>query len=97
MLEKVLMTPSDTEDRGIVRLENSGLEDVVAALLGGSVIWRGEDTEPFVLSNPDSTKIFAYYVRHRDLWRRSRLVQATEINNLLEALVTGAKRRARRG
>ena len=80
------MMPPDAEDAGAVRLENSGLEEVVTALHAGIPIWRGENTEPFIFSNPDNTKIFTYYASHRDLWRGSQPVQATEINNLLEAL-----------
>ncbi len=80
------MPPSDAEDAGTIRLEDSGLEDVVAALLAGTPIGRGEDAAPFSFPNPDSIMLFAYYVRHRDLWRRSKQVQVSEINSLLEAL-----------
>jgi len=80
------MAPPDVQDASEVRLEDSSIEDVIAALLTEAPIWRGEDTVPFVLSNPDSVKIFAHYTRHRDLWQHSKRVQATEINNLLEAL-----------
>ena len=80
------MAPPDVEDASEVRLKNSSIEDVIAALLTEAPIWRGEDTEPFVLSNPDSVRIFAHYTRHRDLWHYSKRVLAPEINNLLEAL-----------
>jgi hypothetical protein len=80
------MTAPDAEDGGELRLEDSGLEDVVAALLAGAPIWRGEDTHPFIFSNPDSVKVFSFYAEHRDFWRRNRPVQATEVNNLLIAL-----------
>ena len=46
------MLPSNTEEAGAIRLENSNLEDVVAALLSDTPIWRGENAAPFVFTNP---------------------------------------------
>lgn len=83
------MAPSETDVTGIIRLENCSLDDVIQALLSCTPIWRGENRDPFVLSNPDSLKLFSHYTRHRDLWRRNRQVQAAEISNLLQALEGG--------
>src|SRR5712672_957274 len=68
-----------------LNLENSSLEDVIAALLSDTVIGTGGIGD-FRLASTDSRKIFAYYTSHRDLWPRNKQVQATEINGLLQAL-----------
>jgi AAA domain len=74
--------PEQTEP---IRLEDCSPDDIIVTLLSGEAI-AGGHSEIFSLSNSDSTKIFAYYTQHRDLWPRNRQVQATEINGLLEAL-----------
>ena len=67
-------------------LESCSLNDVVGLLLSATPIKRIAGSPAFQLPSGDSLKAFAFYARNRDLWRRTRQVQAKEINELLVAL-----------
>lgn len=71
-----------------INLVDCGLEDVVAALLARQPIDTSADGAPFVLGNDNSRKIFAYYARNRNLWPQNKMVQATEIEEVLKALLS---------
>lgn len=85
------MADADNEDGGAngvtpIELVDSGLEDLVAALLHGQPIVKPQGDGPFVLDSDDARRILAYYARRRDLWPRGKQVQAQEIEELLKAL-----------
>lgn len=70
------------------RIENYNLDDVIWLLLSATPISRAKGQPDFRLDSADSLKAFAFYARNRELWPRSRTVQAKELNNLLQASPT---------
>ena len=68
------------------RIENYSLDDVIGLLVSATPISRAKGQPDFRLDSADSLKAFAFYARNRELWPRSRTVQAKELNNLLQAL-----------
>lgn len=69
-----------------ISLVDCGLEELVSALLAGQPVAILSGGEPFVLRNDDSRRILSHYARHRDLWPRTKTVQAREIEDILKAL-----------
>ena len=96
------MVGADSTDGGAggltpINLVDCGLEDLVAALLHGQPIATPEGGPPFVLENDNARRIMAYYARRRDLWPRTKTVQAREIEEVLKALEEDPPAKKRRG
>lgn len=68
-----------------VTLAESGLEDLVVALLQQRPIVSVSGKE-FILAQQNERRLFAYYARNRELWPRAKPVLANEIEQLLAAL-----------
>ncbi|PIW29653.1 MAG: hypothetical protein COW30_04615 [Rhodospirillales bacterium CG15_BIG_FIL_POST_REV_8_21_14_020_66_15] len=80
-----------------VNLVDCGLEDVVAALLARQPIATSSDGTHFILNNENSRKIFSYYAGHRNLWPQNKAVQASEIDEVLKALLNDPPAREEAG
>jgi hypothetical protein len=68
------------------RIENYSLDDVIGLLLSATPISRAKGQPDFRLDPADSLKAFAFYARNRELWPRSRPVQAKELVRLASEL-----------
>lgn len=80
-------TQNDRTDLEPIYLSDSGLDDVVAALLSAQPISTSSDSAPFLLKSDNSRRIFAFYARNRNLWPQNKNVQANEIEEVLNALL----------
>ena len=82
------MLDADTENADLtpIDLVDSGLQDLVAALLHGQPIATPASDAPFILEDDNARRIFSYYARHRNLWPRAKTVQAGEVEDVLKAL-----------
>lgn len=81
---------NDTISPTLIDPVNCGLEELVFALLARRPIVVSSADQPFVLTRDDARRILSFYSRHRDLWPRSKTVQAREIEDILKALAEEA-------
>lgn len=68
-----------------VRLEDYSLNEIVQLLMGGTEVRRKQGIA-FRLDTDDKRKVFAFYGRNRDLWPRTKSIQAKEVESVLRAL-----------
>ena len=68
-----------------IPLEDLNLDEIVNVLIAGESLERS-DHGSFHLDTEDKRKIFAFYSRDIDQWKRSRQVRQSEVEDLLQVL-----------